>query len=204
MRATDLLAVLDIEVTPAPKTEPKLRRARPRRAPLEPISLVPMGPVLATYVQQFNEKRVRDVATRAEVECAIERLLESGQVAIVDGRLRLTRRRRHERITREQQWARKDDEARLVWQRIETHETRGTKARESVEMQSAGSMWALCAARATPRNVDRYVLRELRSGPADYAAVVETIADLGGLEDVAEERRRVGATGRGKGASARR
>lgn len=70
-------------------------------------------------------ERKLGVATRYELLVAVDSLLQSERIEIVEGQLRLCRHApKAERLTPEERWRRADDEIRESWQTMHVNETR--------------------------------------------------------------------------------
>jgi hypothetical protein len=153
---------------------------------------------------QANWKRRPGIATRYELEQAIQRLLLKGKIVIVDGRLSLPQRGERGEIRmrlaltgvgktdeerRRARWAKEDDELRAYCQRMEVHASTGKRVYELTEMQST---FDVSANRGSPRpGVAKYVLRELRTnGPTGYESLIDAVFGEGGYEWVFEEPQR--------------
>ncbi len=146
------------------------------------------------YVQ-VNWKRRKGVATRYELELAIERLLCEDKIEISDGILRLSRAKRptFEPISKAEQWRREDEALRAFCEEMAVHETRSAVARDAEKCFDQESMFYAQVLRAAPRRgIERYVLRELaKAGPMGYAEIIDAIFDSGGWEREREEPRKV-------------
>lgn len=158
---------------------------------------------------QGNWKRRVGVATRYELGVAIDRLLDHGKVEIDEhGMLRLAVGKgwKPQAVPPEERWAREDDRLRAFCQQMQVHETPTRRHVEEIEIApSEGAVFEASVFRSAPRRgVGKYVLRELRrAGSVDYAVLIETIFERGGLEWVLEEPK-VSYRKAAKGAKARK
>ena len=147
----------------------------------------------ATQTLKGRWKRRLGVATRYELELAIARLMLDGRVEVsASGFLRLGRLRlalARAPSTREERWAREDEELRAFCERIDVHETKS--AGGDFIAADAGSAVVGHVMRAPPRPaVARYVLEELRRASGDPMSVDDVVGHIvgeGGLEWTVDE-----------------